>query len=308
MPRQRLPWFKVWVGATRHEKVATLDDKTFRAWVELLDAASQQTIRGHFASTAAAASVIRRPLAMVKVLSQARLIDQLPDGSIQMHDWPDWQRWRPEDASNNPEPPPESHTKDSGITPERLRNNNGIARENYMNDTPPRVERAKTEKKTEKREEDVDDKTRDVTPSATTSLSPKGAAAAFSSEEQSRVNSISETLAAFGISREPKVWRKVLDDYGQLDLEAEALKQADWMRRHRIKACSTARYLNWLDKAREDYVSRSMTNEPAVVTGCPRCGKANWDTSIGPVCPQCARHDAPVESSRARPPSSQKVA
>lgn len=109
MPTKRIPWFKVWVGATRHEKVATLDDRAFRTWVELLDAASQQTVRGKFASPAAAAAVVRRPVAAVKCLVAVGLIDERDDG-VWMHDWQDWQRWRPEDDTNSdpspPEPPP----------------------------------------------------------------------------------------------------------------------------------------------------------------------------------------------------------
>lgn len=285
MPRKRLPWFKVWVGATRHEKVAMLDDRTFRAWVELLDAASQQTVRGQFASTAAAASVIRRPLALVKILIQAHLLDQTADGVIQMHDWPDWQRWRPEDSPSDPDPPPESHTNNSGITPESHTNPNGITHDKPAIDTrkPSRgAERAKTEKKKGEEDVDVRRKTRDVTPSATTSLSPKGAAAAaFSDEERLRINAVAEALAHFGISEDPQLWRKVLDTYGVLDLEAEAIKQADWMHRHHIRACTSARYLNWLSKARADGLPML---EPEDIPSLPPQSARKWQT-----CSRCSR-------------------
>lgn len=160
MPKQRLPWFKVWVGATRHEKVVTLDDRTFRAWVELLDAASEQQVRGRFTSSKAAAAIIRRPVALVKRLTDAHLLDERDDG-LWLHDWSDWQRWRPDDE----------HGNDTGLTYESHRNSNGNTPDPPPNDTPPRVERAKTEK----REEDVDvDGDKDEYPPGATHQPPKG--------------------------------------------------------------------------------------------------------------------------------------
>jgi hypothetical protein len=44
-------------------------------------------------------------------------------------------------------------------------------------------------------------------------------------------------------------WRKVLDGYPGIDLEREAYKQADWLRRNHKRNCNAARYTNWLDKA-----------------------------------------------------------
>lgn len=107
MPNKRILWFKMWIGSTRHEKVAQLDDRTFRAWVELLDGAAQQTVRGRYASVRAAAAVIRRPVGVINRLVAVGLIDERDDG-IWMHDWQDWQRWRPEDASND-DPSPTDH-------------------------------------------------------------------------------------------------------------------------------------------------------------------------------------------------------
>jgi hypothetical protein len=151
MPAKRLPWFKVWVGATRHEKVATLSDTDFRTWVELLDAGAQQSVRGHFDSAATAAAVVRRPLASVKRLIAARLLDDQPDG-VWLHDWPDWQRWSPEDDAI-----------DSRTTPERLTNNTRTTHEQHANvngttrDRPSRgAERAKT------KDVDVEEDVKDV--------------------------------------------------------------------------------------------------------------------------------------------------
>lgn len=123
MPRARLDWFRLQSGVTRHEKVAQLSDRQFRVWVELLDAASTQAQRGHFASFAAAAAVIRRKPAEVRCLAASGLLDECPDGSIGMHDWELWQRWRTE---GEPEFPPRK-------TPESLTNNTGMTHESRMN-------------------------------------------------------------------------------------------------------------------------------------------------------------------------------
>jgi hypothetical protein len=139
MPRPRLPWFKVWVGVTRDAKIVTLSDRLFRVWVELLDAASEQKIRGRFDSYAAAAAIVRRKPAEVRQVAAAGLLDEFQDG-IWLHDWQDWQRWRPED----------SHPNDLGITHESLRNGTGTTHESRSKIEAPRVERAK------KRDVDVD--------------------------------------------------------------------------------------------------------------------------------------------------------
>lgn len=122
MPRPRLPWFKVWAGATRDKKIAGLSDHTFRVWIELLDAASEQRVRGRFVSYESAAAIIRRKAAEVRLVAAAGLMDEV-DGLVVMHDWDDWQRWRPDDAATDEAgTPPESHTNGSGITHESLRN------------------------------------------------------------------------------------------------------------------------------------------------------------------------------------------
>ena len=238
MPRQRLPWFKIWVGATRHEKVVTLDDRSFRAWIELLDAASEQPVRGRFTSCAAAAAIIRRPPALLKRLIEARLIDEREDG-IWLHDWADWQRWKPEDEPSN----------NTGITQESPGNNTGITQESGTNKKPPRVERAK------KRDVDVEgegEKDGDSFPPTASQLPPKGPAAAEVSEQDALlVSQIRRGLAPFDLDGSSAFWLKVLKDYGSVDLEAEAFKQADWMRQHKIRTLSKTRYLNWLERAVE---------------------------------------------------------
>jgi hypothetical protein len=152
MPAKRIPWFKVWVGATRHEKVAQLDDRAFRTWVELLDGASQQTVRGKFASVEAAAAVVRRPAASIRRLMAVGLLDERADG-VWMHDWQDWQRWRPEDAQNGDASPPDDPPNGYRTTHERLAKDVGLTRDQHTNsngrthDLPSRgAERAKTEK------------------------------------------------------------------------------------------------------------------------------------------------------------------
>ncbi len=71
----------------------------------------------------------------------------------------------------------------------------------------------------------------------------------FETDDQDRIDAVEMILAPLGLQGEPAFWRKVLDTYSELDLEAEAFKQADWLRRHRIADCSTTRYLNWLSRA-----------------------------------------------------------
>lgn len=146
MPAKRLPWFKLWVGATRHEKVATLPDSAFRTWVELLDAASQQTPRGRFLSIHAAAAVVRRPARTVASLVRAGLLDERQDG-VWMHDWTDWQRWRPEDDANGTESPPHPPPINTRTTHEQHRNVNGTPPEELANVEAPRASNAKTEKR-----------------------------------------------------------------------------------------------------------------------------------------------------------------
>lgn len=96
MPAKRLPWFKLWIGCTAHGKVRQLDDGTFRTWVELLDAASQQPTRGRFSSEAEAVAITRRPAKHIRMLVEAGLMDATADG-LWLHDWSAWQDVYPSD-------------------------------------------------------------------------------------------------------------------------------------------------------------------------------------------------------------------
>lgn len=103
MPAKRLPWFKLWIGCTAHGKVRQLDDGTFRTWVELLDAASQQPTRGRFASEAEAVAITRRPVKHIRTLVAAGLMDATEDG-LWLHDWSEWQEVYPSDVSRERSP------------------------------------------------------------------------------------------------------------------------------------------------------------------------------------------------------------
>lgn len=111
MPARRLPWFKLWPEAMRHEKIVLLSDGTFRTWIVVLAAGSEQSIRWRFASVKHAVSVTGRPLKHIRDLIAARLIDESEDGELWVHDWRQWQdryesdfapRTLPEDSANAP--------------------------------------------------------------------------------------------------------------------------------------------------------------------------------------------------------------
>lgn len=73
----------------------------------------------------------------------------------------------------------------------------------------------------------------------------------FSADEREVVDLVAGILVPIGLSAQPRFWRKVLDTYQALDLEAEAMAMADWLRRHRKRVCSTAFVLNWLKSSAE---------------------------------------------------------
>jgi hypothetical protein len=230
MPAKRLPWFRFWIDATTHEKVRQLDDGTFRTWVELLDAAAKQPRRGRFASRASAISVVRRPAKHLSTLISAKLIDETREGLV-MHDWDEWQRWRPEDANDDatpPDPPPNGRAIDSPTTHDDRANNNSL--------------RARSAAPASG---DTETDTEEELPPAATQQSPT----AFLDDEQARIDQVRAILVPMGLEGRPEFWRKVLDKYGAIDLEAEALKQADWLRRNKKRQCSELRYLNWLEIA-----------------------------------------------------------
>lgn len=91
MPARRLPWFKMWPEAMRHEKIVLLSDGAFRTWITVLAAGSEQGVRWRFASVKHAASVTGRPVKHIRELVSARLIDETNSGEIWVHDWRQWQ-------------------------------------------------------------------------------------------------------------------------------------------------------------------------------------------------------------------------
>lgn len=147
MPAQRLPWFKFWIGATGHAKVRQLTDAVFRTWVELLDLSAQQNHRGTFSSRKEAAAVSRRPAAHISQLVAAGLLDER-DGELTMHDWDDWQRWRPNDPATTTEQLVNDHVNDSrtstSTTPERPRDEHAMTDEALARRREKREERRKT--------------------------------------------------------------------------------------------------------------------------------------------------------------------
>ena len=119
-------------------------------------------------------------------------------------------------------------------------------------------------------------------------------ATTFNEEDQRVIDSVCEVLSPFKFSLAPGHWRKVLDDYGGVDLEAEAYKQADWLRRHQVKSCSASRYTNWLAKAKSEKVARAPTDfEDGVGEfdwGC-WCEQVRADMAANPRAPNvCPTH------------------
>jgi hypothetical protein len=297
MPRPRLPWFKVWVGATRHNKLVSLTDREFRVWVELLDSASVQKTRGRFDSVGAAAKILRRRASEVRSVLNAGLMDVTDDG-VWMHDWKDWQRWRPED---------DQHTNDSDIPPEELANDSPFPHESHRNGTGKTQIKHRKTPPLARAGEDVDvdvdvDREEDVE-TTTTAATPR-----FSDSDRERIGQVREVLDPFAISSDPKVWRTVLDDFGHLDLRTEALKQADWLRRNRKKTCSVARYVEWLGRASapSQRTARPRHLTPLAIVEHPRepdefeqpppprgkapcadCGEVTLLALTGPYCYPC---------------------
>jgi hypothetical protein len=99
MPARRLPWFKLWPEAMRHEKIVLLSDAAFRTWIVTLAAASEQATRWRFASIKHVVSVTGRPEADVHELIAAKLLDGSPSGEVWVHDWRQWQERYPSDLT-----------------------------------------------------------------------------------------------------------------------------------------------------------------------------------------------------------------
>lgn len=256
MPAQRLPWFKLWPEAIEHEKVAQLSDAVFRTWVTALAKAADQPIRWRFASRRHAAAVTGRSVGHINTLVTFRLLDDLGADGVWVHDWKQWQERYPSDSPKTPPTLPEHSANGAAKTPRKVRD--------------------RSDKSKEVRGEI---KERDVPPATP---APTGAAAAeFSIDEQDRINAVVEVLEPFSISHDPKLWRKTLDAYGEIDLQAEALKQADWLRRHKMKSCSTARYLNWLKTAQTELPATRAQDVPRPPELCPECQRPIYSDGHG---------------------------
>lgn len=88
----------------------------------------------------------------------------------------------------------------------------------------------------------------------------------FSIDEQDRINAAVTVLAPRGFDSSPEFWRKVLDKYGALDVDEEALKAVDWLKRHSKRQCSQALMLNWFKIAME---AKDNTNGRTNANGKP---------------------------------------
>lgn len=115
MPARRLPWFKLWPEAMRHEKIVLLADGTFRTWIVVLAAGAEQSVRWRFASVKHAVSVTGRPAKHIRELVTARLIDESESGELWVHDWRQWQDRYESDFA------PRTLLEDSANAPNTLR-------------------------------------------------------------------------------------------------------------------------------------------------------------------------------------------
>lgn len=109
----------------------------------------------------------------------------------------------------------------------------------------------------------------------------------FSEDEQRVIDRVTLALREYDFKLAPGHWRKVLDCHPGVDLEDEAFKQADWLRRNRVKTCSAARYTNWLAKAKANRKAR----EPDEGDGECECEQIREDLRINQNSPRiCPVH------------------
>jgi len=104
-------------------------------------------------------------------------------------------------------------------------------------------------------------------PSTTQARASPTAAAArntivFKPDDQTRIDAVGVVLAPAGLDGDPRFWRKVIDTYGEVDLEAEALKMADWQHQHRKRNCSQRFVLNWLERIKKTDAPASNGAQP----------------------------------------------
>ena len=256
MPAERLPWFRIWVEAMDHEKIAMLDDSQFRTWVLVLSKASQQPTRWRIASAEVAARITGRPRVDVDCLIAARLLDECPDG-LWVHDWESWQKGHyPSDYKRSAKTPPTVGEDSANVAPTLPQRSASIAAvlpldididrdidvdveapigalsaaaEEILSSHPPQGFRGESAERGEP---------------------AKRKRAAFeyklSEAERDEADAAEDALSDWKFEPTTQFWRKCFDEYGRLNMETEALKMAGWLKAHRKRQCNNAFVQNWL--------------------------------------------------------------
>lgn len=87
------PWFRMWCVVVDNPKLQTLPAELFRVWVNLCCLA--KTHEGILPDADTIAFRLRKPRPAIDkilgMLADNRLVDQLPDGTLEMHEWDAWQ-------------------------------------------------------------------------------------------------------------------------------------------------------------------------------------------------------------------------
>lgn len=85
-------WLAVAIGAVDHPKLLALGSDGARwAWLVVLSAAKRQSPEGRFASVEHLRHCLGAYAGHAEELVDAALLDRLPSGSLEVHDWTDWQ-------------------------------------------------------------------------------------------------------------------------------------------------------------------------------------------------------------------------
>lgn len=284
MPNKRIPWFKCWGGITSDPKVAPLSDAVFRTWVELLDAASQQPVRGRFKDRKSAASIVRRPVANISMLVSQGLIDEAHDG-LTMHNWDQWQRWRQEDAYDNgspPDEPPDQHTINTRSTQEQLTNGHSI-------DTSPlRAKKGEERSKTlDVRREDVETKDEDP-PTPHRGKRPRAARTVLSDQDCTEL--IDKYAEQFGSADAASAEiDAAMNHNARFKCQSERLYVDTWLRRELLLRPRTKH-------AQPHAGSERVFEEPVNETPSPRCA---CGATLGLNATQCRRCERSARSGAA---------
>lgn len=89
-----MPWLRLWTDILDSEKVADLDDSTYRGWTFILLGAKRHDKNGLLPPMKRLAYWLRRPEEVVKAwtetLVSVGLLEETPNG-LCVHDWPMWQ-------------------------------------------------------------------------------------------------------------------------------------------------------------------------------------------------------------------------